>query len=118
MTDPFKHHLRIKKPCSNCPFLKEGAIKLRPGRLEDIIDGLIKNDQSTFPCHKTTHSVRGGDWTDEGKYEPSGHEAMCAGAAAYLLKQHRPTVAMRVAFAMSIADPSDWDEAKAVTIDE
>ncbi|MDI2144891.1 hypothetical protein KBJ94_22830 [Pseudomonas sp. ITA] len=83
MTNPFKQHLRLKRPCSNCPFLKLGAIKLAPGRLDEIIAGLIEDDHSTFQCHKTVHSARGGEWDDEGNYTPSGHESMCAGTAAY-----------------------------------
>ncbi|GAB0079355.1 hypothetical protein TOC8171_47610 [Pseudomonas syringae] len=48
---------------------------------------------------------------------PSGHEAMCAGAAAFLMKHHRPTVGMRYAFATGAASPTDWDEAKTMTIE-
>lgn len=51
--DPLKHHYRLKRPCSNCPFLKEGAIELAPGRLHGIIEQLTSDDHSTFPCHKT-----------------------------------------------------------------
>lgn len=114
---PFKHHLRLKRPCSNCPFLKKGAIELNPGRLEGIIEGLVEDDHSTFQCHKTVHSSRGGEWDDDGNYKPSGHESMCAGAAAYLMKHKRPTVGMRLAFAVGAAKPSDWDHAQTLIID-
>nr|WP_206770516.1 hypothetical protein [Pseudomonas mohnii] len=107
----------MKKPCANCPFLKEGAIPLSRGRLEGIISTLIEDDHSTFQCHKTVHSKRGGNWDDEGNYEPSGHESMCAGAAAYLMKKGRPTVGMRFAFATGDASPNDWDSAREVVID-
>ncbi|KPG82229.1 hypothetical protein [Pseudomonas sp. RIT-PI-o] len=117
MANPFKHHLRLKRPCTNCPFLKQGAIELAPGRLDGIIAGLIEDDHSTFQCHKTVHSARGGEWDDDGNYAPSGHESMCAGAAAYLLKHKRPTVGMRIAFAMGAASPTDWDDAQAMTIE-
>jgi hypothetical protein len=117
MNDPFKHHLRLKRPCSNCPFLKEGAIPLQPGRLEGIVSDLVENDSSTFQCHKTVHSARGGDWDGEDNYTPSGHEAMCAGAAAYLMNRDRPTQIMRVAFALGAATPTDWDNSKALIID-
>lgn len=108
--DPFAHHLRLKKPCDNCPFLPEGAIELEPGRLEGIIQHLLENDQSTFFCHKTLHSIRGGDWDDEGNYTPSGEEAMCAGAAALLMKRGRPSVNMRIAFATGVATPDQWEQ--------
>jgi hypothetical protein len=42
---------------------------------------------------------------------------MCAGAAAYLMKIGRPTVAMRIAFALGYAKVSDWDEAQAQVIE-
>ncbi len=114
--DPFKHHLRLRRPCSNCPFLKEGAIELRPGRLDGILNDLLLNDTTTFQCHKTVHHRKGGTWTDDGGYEASGHEAMCAGAAAALMKRGRPTVAMRIGFAMGVAHPTDWDEVKDLVI--
>ncbi|MDI2144883.1 hypothetical protein KBJ94_22790 [Pseudomonas sp. ITA] len=117
MTNPFKQHLRLKRPCSNFPFLKLGAIKLAPGRLDEIIAGLIEDDHSTFRCHKTVHSARGGKWDDEGNYPPSGHESMCAGATAYLMKRKQPTVEMRIAFAMGVASPDDWDDAQTLTIE-
>ncbi|HFH4447332.1 TPA: hypothetical protein ACTL7U_006433, partial [Pseudomonas aeruginosa] len=65
----------------------------------------------------TVHSKRGGNWDDEGNYNPSGHESMCAGAAAYLMKKGRPTVGMRFAFATGDAAPGDWDSAREVVID-
>lgn len=119
--EELKRHYRMKRPCSNCPFLKEGAIELHPDRLPSIIDGLVTDDYSTFQCHKTVHSAQGGEWDedDEGNtaYKPSGHESMCAGAAAYLMKHRRPTVGMRMAFAFDVATPEDWDEAKKLIID-
>ena len=108
--DPFKHHLRLKKLCENCPFLVEGAIELEPGRVEGIIETLLADDHSTFQCHKTVHSARGGQWDDDGNYKPSGSEAMCAGAAAVLMKRGRPTVGMRIGFAIGAARPDQWDD--------
>lgn len=117
MQDRFKHHVRLKKACANCPFLKKGAIELSPGRLEGIIEHLTKDDHSTFHCHKTVHSAKGGERDDDGHYKPSGKEAMCAGAATYLMKKHRPTVGMRIAFATGGAKPDDWDSQKDRVID-
>lgn len=114
--DPFAHHLRLAKPCGNCPFLKQGAIELEPGRTDGIIESLLKDDQSTFQCHKTVHSSKGGTFK-EGSYTPSGHEAMCAGAAAVLMKRGRPTVNMRISFALGVASPSKWDAAKDMVVD-
>ena len=116
-TNPFAHHLRLRKPCSNCPILREGGIQLEPGRVDEILNSLLEDDKTTFQCHKTVHCNKGGEWTDDGEYQTSGHEAMCAGAAAVLMKRGRPTVIMRVAFALGVATPGDWDVAKAMTID-
>ncbi|MDF8365095.1 MULTISPECIES: hypothetical protein [Achromobacter] len=115
MTNAFENHLRLKKPCADCPFRIEGAIDLAPGRLEGIIESLVENDQSSFQCHKTVHCDKGGRWLEDG-YQPSGHEGMCAGAAAYLMKLGQPTVTMRVGFALGVAKPSDWDAAKSLVI--
>lgn len=48
--------------------LERGAIELAPGRLDGIIEQLTSDDHSTFPCHKTLHCARGGEWNEEGEY--------------------------------------------------
>lgn len=94
-------NLNLKKPCSNCPFLREGAIELEPGRLDGIIEDLTENDHINFQCHKTVHSKQGGEWLEdengEQVYEPSGNESMCIGSAIYMLKIGRPSICMRIA---------------------
>lgn len=107
----------LKKPCANCPFLKEGAIRLQRGRLRGIADSLERDDHAGFPCHKTVHHKKGGEWDDEGNYQPSGNEKMCAGAAAWLMKQRMPNVAMRMAIVTGLVPKEYWDDAKAVTVD-
>lgn len=116
-SNPFAHHLRLKAPCGNCPFRIDGAIALAPGRLEGIIRALLEDDHSTFQCHKTVHSPCGGEWDDAGNYTPSGDEAMCAGAATFLMKRGRPTVAMRIAFVSGVARPDQWDDVAPHVID-
>lgn len=107
--DPFATFFRLKQPCADCPFRRRGAIPLEPGRLADIKASLLEDDHMSFSCHKTVHGPRGGDWTDDGQYLPSGHEAMCAGAAAFLMRHQRPSVAMRIAFATGAAAAGDWN---------
>jgi hypothetical protein len=93
----FENLFKLRRPCANCPFLKSGAIELRPGRLEGIIRDLVANDRSTFYCHKTVYSGRaGGKHLDNGEYVAGGTESMCAGAMIYLEKIGRPTVSMRL----------------------
>lgn len=90
-------NFNLKKPCANCPFLKEGAIELRPGRVEGIQADLLANDFSTFQCHKTVHSKKGGEWDDEGNYQASGNESACMGALGWLWKRGRLPVLGRLA---------------------
>jgi hypothetical protein len=95
-------NLNMKKPCADCPFLKEGAIDLREGRLDGIIETLM-NDQNHFLCHKTVHCKSGGDWDeDTGKYQHSGSESQCVGSMVYLLKAGRPNVSMRMGAALKM----------------
>jgi hypothetical protein len=91
-----------KKPCANCPFLKVGAISLRPGRLEGIIADLLADDHIIFQCHETVYCPKGGEWIvdedgDERYYQASANESHCVGAMIYLLKARSPNVAMRLA---------------------
>lgn len=118
--DPFSSFYRLRKPCANCPFLKEGAIELRPGRLEGIIKGLLRDDSQTFNCHKTLN--RSEDLDEE--LDHSGNprrikdgEKMCAGAAAYLLKVGRPSVGMRYARITGSISSDHWDSAQDLIID-
>lgn len=47
--------VKVKKPCNNCPFRKEGGIKLTAIRAQEIIDSLIF-DKESFACHKTIYT--------------------------------------------------------------
>lgn len=78
---------------------------------------MLDNDWSTFHCHKTVHCNKGGTWVDDGEYQPSGEEAMCTGAVAYLLKVGRPTVGMRMALMEGSLKADDFVEANNITID-
>lgn len=79
-------NFNMTQPCGNCPFKKECAIELAPGRVDGIKEHLLGSDYNTFQCHKTVHGPRGGEWDDEGEYCASGHESACAGAMVWLLK--------------------------------
>jgi hypothetical protein len=99
-------YFKLRKPCSNCPFLKDGAIELNPGRVEGIIEDLLVDDHSSFYCHKTVHNDKsGGEWDEEGEYHATGKESMCAGAMIYLEKVGRPNVPMRLGRAYRIYSP-------------
>lgn len=43
----------LKKPCQNCPFLKEGpAVRLHPARVKEVWRSTM-HDGPSFSCHKT-----------------------------------------------------------------
>lgn len=107
MNDKYKNLFKLKKPCNNCPFLKEGAIELREGRLNEIIKDISENDLSVFYCHKTVHNGKtGGEWTEEEGYKPSGLESVCAGSIIYLEKIRKPSVFMRLGRVLNVYLPS------------
>lgn len=98
MTDP-KHYYRLKKPCANCPFRDDSkAISLSPGRLDQIKSDLLADDHSSFDCHKTVYKA------NSTARRKRSERAMCAaGAARFLMQEGRPTVGMRLAFALGIS---------------
>ena len=106
MSTLIEMHFKLRRPCENCPFLKQGAIDLEPGRLDGFIESMVQDDHSTFQCHKTVHGPRGGKWDEDGEYHASGNESMCVGAMIYLEKLGRPTVGMRVGRVFGYYDPA------------
>lgn len=107
-------YFALKKPCANCPFLKEGAIELNEGRLDDIKSTLLNNSFASFECHKTTYAT-GGEMSDCGEhYHASGKESHCAGATAFLIANGMSNVYMRLAMSDGQIKPSDFAEAVAL----
>lgn len=91
-----------KRPCSNCPFRKDGAgIELRSGRLEGILADLLADDQRTFVCHKTLHKER----------------MTCAGAVAVMSKLGRLPVIARLGLAVGVITNEDVAASAAMVID-
>lgn len=94
----------LKRPCANCPFRVEGAIELRPGRIEQIAGDLLADDCSWFICHKTIAGEHQQDERGEQHYEAGGTESQCVGSMVYLLKVGAPSVSMRIAAALGLLD--------------
>ena len=103
-------NFRLKVPCGNCPFRKEGAIDLREGRLDGIIETLHESDYAVFHCHKTVHHPKGGDWKEDGTYVPSGNEAICMGAVAYMWRSGETAVATRYALLAGLLSIEDIEK--------
>jgi len=79
----------LKKPCSNCPFRNDIKPYLTFDRAEEILDGLI-NQQQSFSCHKTN------DFIDDDAIETENTQH-CAGALILLEKLELPNQWMRIA---------------------
>lgn len=99
----------LKKPCGNCPFKREGAIELRPGRVEGIKEHLLSKDTNFFQCHKSVHNGKtGGEWVedDEGEqaYIPSEKEQVCVGSLIWQYKKGRLPIVARLAIAFGKLD--------------
>lgn len=91
-----------KRPCSNCPFRRDGAgIALRQGRLEGIVSDLLADDRETFVCHKTLDTTR----------------MTCAGAIALVSKMGRMPLIARLGLAVGVIAPLDIVASAAMVVD-
>jgi hypothetical protein len=69
-------------PCADCPFLRDGGIRLRRSRVKEIAGFALGNPGAGFACHKTT-----------------GNEAkarQCAGALIFAEKHGHANQIMRI----------------------
>lgn len=82
----------LTAPCDNCPFLREGGIRITPGRVRQIAGMMLSPHGGSFPCHKTI-----------------GHEAHeeqhCAGAMIFADKNNNHTQIMRILGRLGFYDP-------------
>lgn len=110
-------HFRLKVPCIECPLRKSQQNMLPPGELENIISELMAHDFSTRQCQRVARFNQHALSKRKGNYFSSDTEAMCAGAAALLLKRNSPTLGMKVALSTEAVQPDHWDGAKPLVID-
>lgn len=107
----------LKVPCANCPFRKDGkGIRLVPGRIEGIIEGLLSGEHMTFHCHHTVHRADGRNFDDDGNFTPNDI-CQCPGAAAVARKFGRDTVLVQVASRLGVIPATHYDEALPLTIE-
>lgn len=109
-------YFRLKVPCIECPLLKSRQKITPPKELEKIVADLLAHDFSTRQCQRIRHFREYALLNKKGIFS-SDAEAMCAGAAAFLLKRNSPTLGMRVALSTEAIPPDHWDEAKPLVID-
>jgi len=111
-----KDQFALKKPCSNCPFRKDGnAIMLVSGRKEEIIEALLNGTAATFPCHKTVYRKDGRNHDDNGQYKPVDI-SHCPGAMAVCRKFGRDPQVVQVATRLGFIEEDHYTEAEAGTL--
>lgn len=93
-------HYDMKAPCDDCPFLKEGGIRLTEARVLQITHAVTDSRGSTFACHKTTIEVD----DDLAEGPKSRH---CAGALIYAEKQGAVSQMVRIAERLRMYNPKD-----------
>jgi hypothetical protein len=86
---------KLKKPCSNCPFVRVGGVRLTASRIHEIAGGMLSNPGIEFVCHKT---VRTTDDEEEAVANCDAPGAQhCAGALIFAEKNGHTTQMMRIA---------------------
>jgi len=95
----------MRRPCSTCPFLKKGGIRLHPSRAIEITSMMESMDGSTFACHETAFSR---DDCDEGEILITGNSKHCAGAIIYALKHDNMTQMMRISHRLGMWNPGEF----------
>lgn len=83
--------MKITKPCNNCPFRREGGIRLYAARVREIAKTVAPADGGggPFPCHKTTRAA-------DGELRNGPHASPCAGGILFAYKQGRSSQMTRV----------------------
>lgn len=92
----------LTAPCSDCPFLREGGVRVRPARAAQIAADLLDHKGKTFACHKTTGAAGG----------PRMEHSHCAGALIFVHKHDQPAQIHLVAERLGLYDRANlqgWD---------
>lgn len=80
------------------------------------MQGLLKGNQTSFPCHKTVYRSDDRNFTEDGEYAPVD-VAHCPGAAAVARKFGRDPVVVQVAIRLDVIPYNHYSEAEALTIE-
>jgi len=86
----------LTSPCDNCPFRSDIQSYLRPERVREIQQSLVRSE---FPCHKTM-AYDG----EDGAPQETAHTQHCAGALILLERLELPSQMMRICERLSLYD--------------
>jgi hypothetical protein len=93
----------LTTPCDNCPFRREGGIRLHRKRAHDIAALFTDEQGGTFPCHKTVDYDT--DTDDDGPRPMRPEEKMCAGGLIFAEKQGVANQMVRIMERIGAYDP-------------
>lgn len=96
-------------PCVNCPFRKEGGIRLHPSRAREIARAAVDAQGMMFPCHKTVDYDAVDE--DDGSYRAQTEDQYCAGALAFANNVDSHNQIMRIAMRIGLWDPEAMRDA-------
>lgn len=103
---------KLTKPCDNCPFRREGGIRLTKHRIREITRMLLGNPGGMFPCHKTTVTIEDDDGESDRACGPKSQH--CAGALIFADNNGTHTQMMRIAGRLGMWHPDDLQDRDAV----
>lgn len=90
-------HFDLHVPCSTCPFLKNGGIRLKKARVKQICRDILSDQGRTFACHKTTVDR-------DGELVEAMSSRHCAGALIFSEKHGNCTQMTRIAERLGMYD--------------
>lgn len=79
----------LNAPCSDCPFLREGGIRLMKARVHEIAGMMLSTSGGEFYCHKSVDA---------------GVKDHCGGALVFAEKNSNQTQMMRIAERLRLYD--------------
>lgn len=91
-------HFDLKKPCSNCPFLRKAGVRLTPQRVRQVAENALSPHGGTFACHKTTIE------DDNGHRVETKDSRHCAGSLIFSERNGNATQMMRIAERLGLYD--------------
>lgn len=100
----------MKTPCKDCPFRSDVNFYLSEPRARQIANDVILGDGS-FPCHKTTHNFR------KGQFDYLGKEKPCNGAMLAIEKERgdaRANLWVRMGVMLGAIDVDSLDRSVSV----
>ncbi|QJX80036.1 hypothetical protein [Priestia megaterium] len=103
-----------KKPCNNCPFLKNSPMKLEKERLPGIVESL--EDGGDFICHKTIDYENQIDEETGMKTHYLKQNQFCAGAIIYLEKNNLYSDPLEKCQRLGLYKPEDYLKHKDMVI--